>query len=162
MTETGNPSISRGPAPCFYSSTSSSVVKMVEVVLFEVKQHKYKLVLGWVTVPWVVLLIDRSRISQEPNAGTLLCYDHDLSLIPGIWWYCILDGHPWWIHLHDNCSFSYKSLLHFPAKFQPIPPELWPIILLFPSKLQAWSNGEMLGFLSTYTIQKIVWEWRVL
>ena len=84
MTETGNPSISRGPAPCFYSSTSSSVVKMVEVVLFEVKQHKYKLVLGWVTVPWVVLLIDRSRISQEPNAGTLLCYDHDLSLIPGI------------------------------------------------------------------------------
>ena len=81
MTETGNPSISRGPAPCFYSSTSSSVVKMVEVVLFEVKQHKYKLVLGWVTVPWVVLLIDRSRISQEPNAGTLLCYDHDLSLI---------------------------------------------------------------------------------
>ena len=84
MTETGNPSISRGPAPCFYSSTSSSVVKMVEVVLFEVKQHKYKLVLGWVTVPWVVLLIDRSRISQEPNAGTLLCYDHDLSLIMGI------------------------------------------------------------------------------
>ena len=57
---------------------------MVEVVLFEVKQHKYKLVLGWVTVPWVVLLIDRSCISQEPNAGTLLCYDHDLSLIPGI------------------------------------------------------------------------------
>ena len=84
MTETGNPSISRGPAPCFYSSTSSSVVKMVEVVLFEVKQHKYKLVLGWVTVPWVVLLIDKSCISQEPNAGTLLCYDHDLSLIPGI------------------------------------------------------------------------------
>ena len=60
------------------------MVKMVEVVLFEVKQHKYKLVLGWVTVPWVVLLIDRSRISQEPNAGTLLCYDHDLSLIPVI------------------------------------------------------------------------------
>ena len=84
MTETGNPSISRGPAPCFYSSTSSSVVKMVEVVLFEVKQHKYKLVLGWVTVPWVVLPIDRSCISQEPNAGTLLCYDHDLSLIPGL------------------------------------------------------------------------------
>ena len=66
------------------TSTSSSVVKMVEVVLFEVKQHKYKLVLGWVIVPWVVLLIDRSRISQEPNAGTLLCYDHDLSLIPGL------------------------------------------------------------------------------
>ena len=64
--------------------SSSSVVKMVEVVLFEVKQHRYKLVLGWVTVPWVVLLIDRSRISQEPNAGTLLCYDHDLSLIPGL------------------------------------------------------------------------------
>ena len=40
---------------------------MVEVVLFEVKQHKYKLVLGWVTVPWVVLLIDRSHINQEPN-----------------------------------------------------------------------------------------------
>ena len=83
MTAIGNPSISRVPAPCFYSSTSSSV-DIVEVVLFEVKQHKYKLVLGWVTVPWVVLLIDRSRISQEPNAGTLLCYDHDLSLIPGI------------------------------------------------------------------------------
>ena len=50
----------------------------------EVKQHKYKLVLGWVTVPWVVLLIDRSRINQEAHAGTLLCYDHDLSLIPGL------------------------------------------------------------------------------
>ena len=78
MTETGNPSISRGPAPCFYSSTSSSVVKMVEVVLFEVKQHKYKLVLGWVTVPWVVFLVDRSSI----NAGSFLKYDHLLSMIP--------------------------------------------------------------------------------
>ena len=75
MTETGNPSISRGLAPCFYS------------------KHKYK---------WAVLLIDRSCINQEPNAGTLLCYDHDLSLIPGIWWYCILDGHPWWIYLQEN------------------------------------------------------------
>ena len=80
------------------------------MVLFEVKQHKYKLVLGWVTVPWVVLLIDRSRISQEPNAGTLLCYDHDLSLIPGIWWYRILDGHPWWIYLQENNIFEGGSL----------------------------------------------------
>ena len=38
------------------------------MVLFEVKQHKYKLVLGWVTVSWVVLFIDRSHIIQEPNA----------------------------------------------------------------------------------------------
>ena len=59
---------------------------VLEVVLFEVRQHKYKLVVGWVTVTvlWVVLLIDLSHISQEPNAGTLLCYDHDLPLIPGI------------------------------------------------------------------------------
>ena len=62
------------------------MAKMIEVVLFEVRQHKYNLVLGWVTVtvPWVVLLIDLSHISQEPNAGTLLCYDHDLSQILGI------------------------------------------------------------------------------
>ena len=57
---------------------------MIEWRLFEVKQHKYKLVLGWVTVPWVVLLIDRSHIKEGLNAGTLLFYDYDLSLIPGI------------------------------------------------------------------------------
>ena len=86
---------------------------MVEVVLFEVKQHKYKLVLGWVTVPWVVLLIDRSHINQEPNAGTLLCYDHDLSLIPVLWWYCILDGHPWWIYLHEINFLTPSELIFF-------------------------------------------------
>ena len=43
--------------------------------LYEVKQHKYKLVLGWVTICWVVLLIRRQKacydhnINQEPNAG---------------------------------------------------------------------------------------------
>ena len=87
-----NSMLSTGTVPAYNSAlfidiicfTSSSVVKMVEGLLFEIKQHKYKLVLGWVTVLWVVLLIDRSRISQEPNAGTLLCYDHDLSLIPGL------------------------------------------------------------------------------
>ena len=48
---------------------------MIEWRLFEVKQHKYKLVLGWVTIWWVVLLIRRRKayydhnISQEPNAG---------------------------------------------------------------------------------------------
>ena len=30
---------------------------MIERRLFEVKQHKYKLVLGWVTIWWVILLI---------------------------------------------------------------------------------------------------------
>ena len=46
---------------------------MIEWKLFEVKQHKYKLVLGWVTI-WVVLLIRRQKacydynINQEPNA----------------------------------------------------------------------------------------------
>ena len=48
---------------------------MIEWRLFEVKQHKYKLVLGWVTIWWVVLLIRRRKacydhnINQEPNAG---------------------------------------------------------------------------------------------
>ena len=76
MTAIENPSISRVPAPCFYSSTSSSVVKMVEVVLFEVKQHKYKLVLGWVTIWWVVLLIRRLNFLPEI---LLACYDLDQS-----------------------------------------------------------------------------------
>ena len=34
---------------------------MIEWRLFEVKQHKYKLVLGWVTIWWVVLLIRIER-----------------------------------------------------------------------------------------------------
>ena len=35
--------------------------------LFEVKQHKYKLVLGWVTIWWVVLLIRIASDSEEPD-----------------------------------------------------------------------------------------------
>ena len=49
--------------------------KMIKWMLFEVKQHKYKLVLGWVTIWWVVLHIKRRKacydhnINQERNAG---------------------------------------------------------------------------------------------
>ena len=46
-----------------------------ELQLIEVKQHKYKVVLGWVTI-WRVVLLIRCRkacydhnINQEPNAG---------------------------------------------------------------------------------------------
>ena len=48
---------------------------MIERRLFEVKQHKYKLVLGCVSILWVGLLIRRREacydhfINQEPNAG---------------------------------------------------------------------------------------------
>ena len=35
--------------------------------LFEVKQHKYKLVLGWVTIWWVVLLIRIASDSEDPD-----------------------------------------------------------------------------------------------
>ena len=55
---------------------------MIDWRLFEVKQHNYKLVLGWVSIWWVVLLIRcrkacyNHNIDQEPNAGGdswLLC-----------------------------------------------------------------------------------------
>ena len=48
--------------------------EMIEWRLLEVKQHKYKLGLGWVTIWWVVILIRRRKecydhnINQEPNA----------------------------------------------------------------------------------------------
>ena len=51
-----------------------AICKMIDWRLFEVKQHKYKLVLGWVTIWWVVLLIQcllayqGHNIKQEPNA----------------------------------------------------------------------------------------------
>ena len=45
---------------------------MIEWRLFEVKQHKYKLVLGWVTIWWVVLLIRRRKA----------CYDHNINQEP--------------------------------------------------------------------------------
>ena len=49
-----NPSISRVPAPLLEYQYISG--KIVEWRLHEVKQHKYKLVLGWVTV-WLVVLL---------------------------------------------------------------------------------------------------------
>ena len=53
-----------------------------------------------VTVPWVVL-IDRSYINQEPNAGTLLRYDHNLSQIQN------LQGVP------ENCQRSNVRAITF-------------------------------------------------
>ena len=58
----------------FFSSTRSSVVKWSRGGYLE-KQHKYKLVLGCVTIWWVVLLRGQRKaccdhnINQEPNAG---------------------------------------------------------------------------------------------
>ena len=40
-----------------YQLLSMHSGKMIECRLFEVKQHKHKLVRGWVTIWWVVLLI---------------------------------------------------------------------------------------------------------
>ena len=40
---------------------------MIEWRLFEVKQHKYKLVLGWETIWWVVLLIQFQKASYNQN-----------------------------------------------------------------------------------------------
>ena len=40
---------------------------MIEWRLFEVKQHKYKFVLGWVTIWWVVLLQWFRRLTSVHN-----------------------------------------------------------------------------------------------
>ena len=48
----------------FLSSTSNSLV-MIEWRLFEVKQHKYKLVLGWMTIWLVVHLIRHLNVLPE-------------------------------------------------------------------------------------------------
>ena len=48
---------------------------MIEWRLFEVKQHKYKLVLGWVTVPLVVHLIDRDAENLFVSGIQFFFYD---------------------------------------------------------------------------------------
>ena len=52
---------------------------MIEWRLFEVKQHKYKLVLGWMTIWLVVYLIRRLNFLPEILQA---CYDHNINQEP--------------------------------------------------------------------------------
>ena len=55
---------------------------MIEWKLFEVKQRKYKLVLGWVTIWWVILLIRRrvvAGLGEEDSPEPLDDYKAQLS-----------------------------------------------------------------------------------
>ena len=46
---------------------------------------------------------DKGRMSTicHSNCKSVQLVTETARVIQGIWWYCILDGHPWWIYLHE-------------------------------------------------------------
>ena len=74
---------------------------MIEWRLFEVKQHKYKLVLGWVTIWWVVLLIQRRKA----------CYDHNINQEPNTGGGSYQSCKQWFRRLTSSHNFAFLRLL---------------------------------------------------
>ena len=59
----------------FYFFHQKLSAKVIEWGVLEIKQHKYKLVLEWVTIWWVALFIQRWKAS----------YNQDVNLEPKAW-----------------------------------------------------------------------------